>query len=52
MRAGIKVGDVLSETSHYIVAGLNFDGSIRNLKKQDNEFEGAMAAGVQTCKEI
>ena len=29
MRTGIKVGDVLSETSHYIVAGLNFDGSIR-----------------------
>lgn len=29
IRTGIKVGDVLSETSHYIVAGLNFDGSIR-----------------------
>lgn len=29
MRTGIKVGDVLSETSHYIVAGLNFDGSVR-----------------------
>lgn len=29
MRTGIKVGDVLSETSHYVVAGLNFDGSIR-----------------------
>lgn len=29
MRTGIKVGDVLSETSHYIVAGLNFDGSIK-----------------------
>lgn len=29
MRTGIKVGDVLSETSHYIVAGFNFDGSVR-----------------------
>ena len=29
MRTGIKVGDVLSETSHYIITGLNFDGSIR-----------------------
>lgn len=29
MRTGIKVGDVLSETSHYVVTGLNFDGSIR-----------------------
>lgn len=29
MKTGIKVGDVLSETSHYIVAGLNFDGSIK-----------------------
>ena len=28
MRTGIKVGDVLSEASHYIVTGLNFDGSI------------------------
>ena len=27
MRTGIKVGDVLSEISHYIVAGLNFDSS-------------------------
>lgn len=29
MKTGIKVGDVLSETSHYIVTGFNFDGSIR-----------------------
>ena len=29
MKTGIKVGDVLSETSHYIVAGFNFDGSVR-----------------------
>lgn len=29
MRTGVKVGDVLSETSHYIVAGLNFDGSVK-----------------------
>lgn len=29
MRTGIRVGDVLSETSHYIVTGFNFDSSIR-----------------------
>ena len=29
MRTGIKVGDVLSEASHYIVTGLNFGSSIR-----------------------
>lgn len=29
MKTGIKVGDALSETSHYIVAGFNFDGSVR-----------------------
>ncbi len=29
MRTGIKVSDVLSETSHYIVTGFNFDGSTR-----------------------
>ena len=29
MRTGIKVGDALSETSHYIVAGFNSDGSVR-----------------------
>ena len=37
MRTGIKVGDVLSETSHYIVAGLNFDGSIRCRHFESNE---------------
>ena len=29
MRTGIKVGDVLSEASHYIVTSLNFGSSIR-----------------------
>ena len=37
MRTGIKVGDVLSEVSHYVVMGINPDGSIQVVHKESGD---------------
>jgi hypothetical protein len=34
MKTGIKVGDILSELSHYIVRGINPDGSVQVVHKE------------------
>lgn len=37
MKPGIKVGDVLSELSHYIVRGINPDGSVQVVHKESGD---------------
>lgn len=37
MKTGIKVGDVLSELSHYIVRGINPDGSVQVVHKESGD---------------
>lgn len=49
MRTGIKVGDVLSETSHYIVADLNFGGSIRCKHFESGEEVNIGKSYVDNC---
>lgn len=37
MKTGIKIGDVLSELSHYIVRGINPDGSVQVVHKESGD---------------